>query len=164
MLLKVLHYPDERLRNIAQPVINFNDELKTLVQNMLETMYDLNGIGLAAIQVGVSLRVAVIDLTENNSKPQIFINPILSDFSVETNIYEEGCLSVPDIHEKVIRPKTLTIKAQDINGKEFTMHADELLATCIQHELDHLNGKVFIDRLSKLKKSMIDKKILKRQY
>ena len=162
MILEILHYPDERLRNVAKPVEVFDEKLRLIVEDMFETMYHAHGIGLAAIQVGIPLRVVTMDLTgQEKNQPVVFINPVLTNISSEINIYEEGCLSVPGINEKVERPKTVTINAQDINGKYFTLEADELLATCIQHEIDHLNGKVFIDRISRLKKSRIDDKIRK---
>lgn len=161
MLLSILHYPDERLRIVAKPVHDFDHRLQILINDMLETMYQANGIGLAATQVGINLRVIVMDLSENRNEPITFINPSLSEISKETNAYEEGCLSVPNINEVVIRPKTVIINAKDIYGRDFTLPADGLLATCIQHEIDHLDGKVFIDRISKLKKSRIDDKIKK---
>ncbi len=162
MLLDILHYPDERLRNAAKPVEIFDDKLKKIVEDMFETMYNAHGIGLAAIQVGISLRVVTMDLTgQDKQQPVVFVNPMLTNISSEINVYEEGCLSIPGVNEKVERPKTVTINAQDINGNHFAIDADELLATCIQHEIDHLDGKVFIDRISRLKKSRIDDKIRK---
>ncbi|MFM2343775.1 MAG: hypothetical protein RLZZ210_383 [Pseudomonadota bacterium] len=162
MLLEILHYPDERLRNIAQPVTVFDDKIIQIVQDMFETMYHANGIGLAAIQVGIKLRIVTMDLTgSEKKKPVVFINPTLTNVSQETNVYEEGCLSVPGVNEKVERPKMVTINAYGMDGKPFSIEADELLSTCIQHEIDHLDGKVFIDRISRLKKSRIDEKIKK---
>ncbi len=161
MLLEILHYPNPKLRNIAQDVLVFDKKIEQLVSNMLETMYHTNGIGLAAIQVGVALRIAVIDISDKRNEAQIFINPILTFLSKEQNVYEEGCLSVPNIQEKVTRPRCVNIRAQNLQGDVFNIEADGLLATCMQHEIDHLNGKVFIDRISNIRKNIIDRKIKK---
>jgi peptide deformylase len=164
MLLEILHYPNPKLRNIAKNVAVFDETIAKLAADMLETMYHKNGIGLAAIQVGIALRIAVIDISEERNQAQIFINPTLTKISNEQNIYEEGCLSVPGIQEKVARPSIVSIQAQNLQGELFTVQADGLLATCIQHEIDHLNGKVFIDRISGMKKNIIDRKIKKYKY
>ena len=159
-VLNVLHYPDERLRTIAKPVPAVTPEIKQLVKDMLETMYDENGIGLAATQVNVHLRVVVIDLSEERNDPLVFINPEIIAHDGETS-YEEGCLSVPQNYASVSRAENVTIKAQDIEGNWFELKADGLLAICLQHELDHLIGKLFIDYLSPLKRERIRKKLEK---
>lgn len=159
-VLTVLHYPDERLRTIAKPVATVNDETRQLVADMLETMYAENGIGLAATQVNVHQRVVVIDLSEERNQPQIFINPEITEKSGDTT-YEEGCLSVPQNYANVERAAEITLKAQDLDGNWFEVKADGLLAICLQHELDHLIGKLFIDYLSPLKRDRIKKKLEK---
>lgn len=159
-VLTVLHYPDERLRTIAKPVATVNDETRQLVADMLETMYAENGIGLAATQVNVHQRVVVIDLSEERNQPQIFINPEITGKSGDTT-YEEGCLSVPQNYANVERAAEITLKAQDLGGNWFEVKADGLLAICLQHELDHLVGKLFIDYLSPLKRDRIKKKLEK---
>jgi len=159
-VLTVLHYPDERLRTIAKPVATVNDETRQLVADMLETMYAENGIGLAATQVNVHQRVVVIDLSEERNQPQIFINPEITEKSGDTT-YEEGCLSVPQNYANVERAAEITLKAQDLDGNWFEIKADGLLAICLQHELDHLIGKLFIDYLSPLKRDRIKKKLEK---
>ncbi len=159
-LLDILRYPDERLRQVAKPVTEFNAELKQLVKDMAQTMYAAPGIGLAAIQVNVTKRVVVIDVSEEHNQLQVFINPVITAQSGEVST-EEGCLSVPEIYAAVQRAETVTIAAQDINGKAFSTEADALLAVCIQHEIDHLDGKVFVDYLSRLKQNRIRKKLLK---
>lgn len=159
-VLTVLHYPDERLRTIAKPVAAVNAETRQLVADMLETMYAENGIGLAATQVNVHQRVVVIDLSEERNQPQIFINPEITAKSGDTT-YEEGCLSVPQNYANVERAAEITLKAQDLDGNWFEVKADGLLAICLQHELDHLLGKLFIDYLSPLKRDRIKKKLEK---
>lgn len=159
-VLTVLHYPDERLRTIAKPVAEINDEIRQLVADMLETMYAENGIGLAATQVNVHKRVVVIDLSEERNQPQVFINPEIIERSGDTS-YEEGCLSVPQNYASVARAADIVIKAQDVDGQWFEKKADGLLAICLQHELDHLVGKLFIDYLSPLKRDRIKKKLEK---
>jgi peptide deformylase len=161
MKLDIIHYPDDRLRRKAKFVDVFDSSLEQLTLNMLETMYHADGIGLAAIQIGIELAVMVVDITEDKSQPYTFINAKILHFSAEKNTYKEGCLSVPDTSENVVRPANIEIAYQDIHGKHYTLKADGLLATCIQHELDHLDGKVFIDRISGLKKSLIDARIKK---
>lgn len=159
-VLQVLHYPDERLRTIAQPVSVISTEIKQLVTDMIDTMYDENGIGLAATQVNQHFRVVVIDISEQRDQPMVFINPEITSRDGATS-YEEGCLSVPQNYATVDRAETVTVKAQDRNGDWFELHADGLLAICLQHELDHLVGKLFIDYLSPLKRERIRKKLEK---
>jgi peptide deformylase len=159
-VLRVLHFPDPRLRTVAKAVDEITPEIQQLVQNMLETMYDENGIGLAATQVDEHVRVVVIDVSDDRNDPLVFINPEIIDKQGETS-YEEGCLSVPQNYAKVERAEEVTVKAQNTKGEWFEMHADGLLAICIQHELDHLLGKLFIDYLSPLKRERIRKKLEK---
>jgi peptide deformylase len=158
--LEVLRFPDERLRTVAEPVTEVNDEIRQIVKDMLETMYDENGIGLAATQVDIHKRIVVIDVSEEGNEPLVLINPeiIAKDGST---ISEEGCLSVPQSYAKVDRAEQVTVKALNENGEEFTYEADGLLAICTQHELDHLMGKLFIDYLSPLKRQRIRKKLEK---
>lgn len=158
--LEILTYPDKRLRQIAKPVTEFNDRLHTLSEDMAETMYDAPGIGLAAVQVNVALRLIVMDLSEEKNRLQVLVNPeiIKQEGCVST---QEGCLSVPEIYADVERAEKITLRAQDLNGKPFEIVADELLAVCVQHEIDHLNGKVFVDYLSRIKQERIRKKLLK---
>lgn len=158
--LEILRYPDKRLRQIAKPVTEFNDALRKLTINMAETMYDAPGIGLAAIQVNVPLRVVVIDISENKSDLLVLVNPkIIQQHG--SAIHQEGCLSVPEIYADIERAEQVTISSQDLDGKKFTIEANEMLAVCIQHEIDHLDGKVFIDYLSRMKQERIRKKLLK---
>ena len=159
-VLTVLHYPDDRLRTIAKPVTEFNEKLRQLVADMIETMYAENGIGLAATQVNIHQRVVVIDLSEERNQPQVFINPEIISKSGDTT-YEEGCLSVPQNYANVERAAEVTVKAQDAEGNAFEVNANGLLAICLQHELDHLVGKLFIDYLSQLKRDRIRKKLEK---
>lgn len=156
-LLNVLTFPDERLRTIAKPVTDFNADIKTLVADMFETMRAEKGVGLAATQVDVHQQVIVMDVSDNQDTPLVFINPEIIEQS-GTMINEEGCLSVPGNYAKVERAETLTVKAFDADGQAFTMDADGLLAICIQHEMDHLQGKLFVDYLSPLKRNRIMKK------
>lgn len=158
--LEILTYPDKRLRQIAKPVTEFNDRLHTLSEDMAETMYDAPGIGLAAVQVNVALRLIVMDLSEEKNRLQVLVNPeiIKQEGCVST---QEGCLSVPEIYADVERAEKITLRAQDLNGEPFEIVADELLAVCVQHEIDHLNGKVFVDYLSRIKQERIRKKLLK---
>lgn len=158
--LEVLRFPDERLRTVAEPVAEVNDEIRQIIKDMLETMYDENGIGLAATQVDIHKRIVVIDVSEEGNEPLVLINPeiIAKDGST---ISEEGCLSVPQSYAKVDRAEQVTVKALNENGEEYTYEADGLLAICTQHELDHLMGKLFIDYLSPLKRQRIRKKLEK---
>ena len=159
-LLEILHYPDKRLRTVAEPVDKVDDSIRKLVDDMFETMYAAPGIGLAATQVNVHKRVLVMDLSEDRNEPLCLINPeILSSEGVEQT--EEGCLSVPDIFETVERAERITVRALDRDGREFTLEADGLLAVCIQHEMDHLQGNLFVDYLSPLKQMRVKKKIQK---
>lgn len=161
-LLTILEFPDPRLRTKAAPVAKVDDALRTLCDDMIETMYAANGIGLAATQVNVHSRIVVIDVSEERNQPQVFINPeIVARVGVE--VAEEGCLSVPGAYEEVQRAEEVTVKALGRDGKEFTLEADGLLAVCIQHELDHLEGKLFVDYLSDLKRTRIRKKLEKDQ-
>ncbi|HEX5793887.1 MAG TPA: peptide deformylase [Rheinheimera sp.] len=159
-VLHVLHFPDDRLRTVAKPVDSVTPEIQQLVADMLDTMYDENGIGLAATQVNVHQRVVVIDVSEDRNEPMVFINPEIIARSGETS-YEEGCLSVPQSYATVERAAQVTVKALDRNGNAFELKADGLLAICLQHELDHLVGKLFIDYLSPLKRDRIRKKLEK---
>lgn len=159
-VLDVLRFPDERLRTVAKDVIAIDDKIKTLVIDMFETMRDENGIGLAATQVNVHKRVIVMDVSEDHNDPKVFINPeiISKDGS---KISEEGCLSVPNNYAKVERAEEITVKALDENGEEFELSANGLLAVCVQHEMDHLIGKLFVDYLSPLKRQRIKAKLEK---
>ncbi|MDM1696932.1 peptide deformylase [Thiopseudomonas alkaliphila] len=160
-ILTILEFPDPRLRTIAQPVDQVDDELRTLIDDMFETMYEAPGIGLAATQVNVHKRVVVMDLSEDKSEPMVFINPELEVLCDETDKYQEGCLSVPGFYEDVDRPLKVKVNALDREGKPFELIAEGLLAVCIQHECDHLNGKLFVDYLSNLKRDRIKKKLEK---
>ena len=188
---EILEVPDSRLKTVSQPVQpgEFNDDLKQLVEDMFETMYDAPGIGLAAIQVGVPKRVLVIDLQEPDldaepeecghdhgdgegahkhypvkNDPRVFINPEIVDPAEELSTYQEGCLSVPEIYADVDRPRTCTVRYQDLDGAKHEEKLDGLLATCLQHEMDHLEGILFIDHLSRLKKQMALKKLKKLRH
>lgn len=160
-ILTVLRFPDERLRTKAVPVTEFNDELQTNIDNMFATMYEEKGVGLAATQVDIHQRLVVIDVSEDKTNPLVLINPEIIAKSDETSINEEGCLSVPQCYAKVDRHNQVTVKALDRHGKEFSLDADELLAICIQHELDHLQGILFVDYLSPLKRQRIKAKLEK---
>ena len=160
-LLNILKYPDERLHTVAKPVGEIDDRIRTLVADMTETMYEARGIGLAATQVNVHERVVVMDLSEERNELRVFINPTITVKEGETT-YEEGCLSVPGIYDAVTRAERITVEALNIDGKPFTLEADGLLAICVQHELDHLNGKVFVEHLSALKQNRIKTKLKKR--
>ena len=160
--LEILRFPDERLRKIAQPVEQVDDGIRQLIDDMFETMYEAPGIGLAATQVNVHQRVVVIDISVEKDQPLALVNPeIIAKDGVEQR--EEGCLSVPGIYETVERADHIRLKALDRDGNEFEMEADDLLAVCIQHELDHLNGKLFVDYLSALKRNRIKKKLEKQK-
>ena len=160
-ILTVLRFPDERLRTKATIVAQINKTTNTIIDNMLATMYDENGVGLAATQVDIHQRIVVIDVSENGDQPLIFINPEIIAKSDDTVINEEGCLSVPGVNAKVNRHNTCAIKALDRHGAEFTLDADGLLSICIQRELDHLNGVLFVDYLSPLKRQRIKTKLEK---
>lgn len=161
-ILDILHYPDKRLRTVAKPVVKVDDAIKKLVEDMFETMYAAPGIGLAATQINVHQEIIVIDVSEDKSQPLCLINPeIIAEEGVES--CDEGCLSVPDVYETVERSENVTVKALDQNGDEYTLQAGELLAVCIQHEMDHLKGKLFVDYLSPLKFQRVKKRLLKQQ-
>jgi peptide deformylase len=162
-LRDIIILPDKRLRSVSKPVDKIGDDVRTLVADMFETMYEAPGIGLAAVQVGVPLRVVTMDLSkrEEHAEPKVFINPEIVSSSEEKSVYEEGCLSIPDIHEDVERPARVRIRYVDLEGKPQEAEAEGLFATCIQHEIDHLNGVLFIDHISKLKRDRIVKKFTK---
>lgn len=155
--------PDPILRQVSKPVEHVDSEISRLAEDMLETMYDAPGIGLAAIQIGVPRRMLVIDVSreDEDKKPMVFINPQVVASSDERSVYEEGCLSIPDYYAEVERPATVTVSYIDREGKQQTVEADGLLATCLQHEIDHLNGVLFIDHISRLKRDMVIKKFTK---
>ena len=156
--LAILEYPDPRLRTRAAPITVFDAELAQLAENMLETMYAAPGIGLAATQVNVHRRILVADVSPNNDSPLVLCNPELLN-TEGTEVMEEGCLSVPGVYDEVERAERIRVRYQDVTGKSFEMDADGLLAVCIQHEIDHLNGKLFVDYLSDLKRTRIRKKL-----
>lgn len=160
-ILTILEFPDPRLRTIAKPVEVVDDALRQLIDDMFETMYAAPGIGLAATQVNVHKRLVVMDLSEDKSEPMVFINPEFEPLTEQMDQYQEGCLSVPGFYENVDRPQKVRIKALDRNGEPFELVAEGLLAVCIQHECDHLNGKLFVDYLSSLKRDRIKKKLEK---
>jgi peptide deformylase len=160
-VLDILRFPDPRLHTVAKPVAVVDDRIRQLVRDMAETMYQAPGIGLAATQVDVHERVIVIDVSETHDQLNVFINPEIIERSAECKPYEEGCLSVPGIYDEVERPERVTVRALDANGQPFTVQADGLLAVCIQHEMDHLDGKVFVQYLSRLKQGRIRSKMLK---
>lgn len=162
---KIVYLPDDCLRKVAKEVETFDSQLQVLIDDMFDTMYDARGVGLAAPQIGISLRLSVIDVIGDKSQQIVIINPeiIASEGQKE---FEEGCLSVPGAYDKVIRAEKVTVRALDRNGKSFEIKADGLLAECLQHEIDHLNGKLFIDLLSPLKRALARKKLdkFKRQH
>ena len=161
-ILNILHFPDDRLRTVAKPVDKVTDKHRTLISNMLETMYDAPGIGLAATQVNVHERILVIDMSEEKNEPIVLINPEILEKDGDQE-FDEGCLSVPGIYETVHRAEKVRVKALNRQGESFEMNAEGLLAVCIQHEMDHLLGKLFVDYLSQLKKQRIRKKLEKQQ-
>jgi peptide deformylase len=162
-LLTILRYPDPRLHKVAKPVAVFDERLRTLVNDMAETMYAAPGIGLAATQIDVHEQLIVIDVSETNDDLQVFINPEITWASEEKQVYDEGCLSVPGIYDGVERPARVRVRALDLAGKPFELEADGLLAVCIQHEMDHLKGKVFVEYLSPLKRNRIKTRLLKEE-
>lgn len=162
-ILNILRYPDPRLHKVAKPVAVFDERLKRLVADMAETMYEAPGVGLAATQVDVHEQLIVIDISETHDQLQVFINPELVWASEETFVYEEGCLSVPGIYDGVERPAKVRVRAYDLEGKQFDVEAEGLLAVCIQHEMDHLKGKVFVEYLSPLKRNRIKTKLQKEE-
>ncbi|MCO5156267.1 MAG: peptide deformylase [Aquamicrobium sp.] len=163
MIRPLVILPDPVLRQVSKPVERVDDALRLLADDMLETMYDAPGIGLAAIQIGVPLRLLVIDLAKDDQPkaPHVVINPQIVAHGDEPSVYEEGCLSIPDYYAEVERPATVTVAYLDRDGKERTLQADGLMATCLQHEIDHLNGVLFIDHISKLKRDMVVRKFRK---
>ena len=162
-LLPILSYPDPRLHTVAKPVAVVDDRIRTLAADMLETMYDAKGVGLAATQVNVHERVLVMDVSETRDQPQVLINPTLI-WASETRLKnEEGCLSVPGVFDGVERPAEVKVEALNLQGETFTLEADGLMAVCVQHEMDHLMGKVFVEYLSTLKRMRIKSKLLKAQ-
>lgn len=160
-LLPILRYPDPRLHKRAAPVAVVDDQIRKLVEDMLETMYEAPGIGLAATQVNVHKRVVVIDISEDRSQRMVFINPEILEKSGQ-KACEEGCLSVPGVYETVTRAASVKVSALNERGERFELEADDLLAVCIQHEIDHLDGKVFVEHLSQLKLNRIKAKLAKR--
>ena len=161
-LLPILEFPDPRLRTVAKPVTEVNDKIRQLVDDMFETMYDAPGIGLAASQVNVHKRVVVIDVSEDKSQPLVFINPEIEVLDAELSEYDEGCLSVPGFYETVVRPGHIRVRALDRDGEAFEIEPQGVLAVCIQHELDHLNGKLFVDHISPFKRTRIRAKLEKK--
>lgn len=161
-LLDILQYPDERLRHVATPVATVDDRIRALADDMLETMYAASGIGLAATQVGVDERVAVIDVSPDHDEPMVLVNPEILERTGEQES-EEGCLSIPGVTDRVRRAARVRVRALDRQGEPFELEAEELLAVCIQHEIDHLDGRLFIDYLSLLKRRRLDKKLAKQR-
>ncbi|WP_114663392.1 peptide deformylase [Polynucleobacter necessarius] len=161
-LLTVLCYPDPRLHKVAKPVAQVDDRIKKIVADMAETMYDAPGVGLAATQVDIHERIVVIDVSDDQNELRVFINPVITWASPEKKTWREGCLSVPEFYDEVERPAQIRVRALDLNGKECELEADGLLAVCLQHELDHLQGKVFVEYLSLLKRNRISQKMKKR--
>ncbi len=160
--LSILEFPDPRLRRVAKPVDEVTERERQLAADMLETMYDARGIGLAATQVNEGVRLLVLDLSEERNDPKVFINPEIIERD-GSQTCEEGCLSVPGIYAEVKRAERIRVRALDTEGESFELEADGLLAVCIQHEIDHLDGKVFVDYLSPLKRRMVEKKLRKQQ-
>lgn len=160
-LLPILSFPDPRLRTIAKPIDEVTDSIRQLAADMFETMYQAPGIGLAATQVDQHIQLVVMDLSEEKDQPMVFINPKITPLTTETQPYEEGCLSVPLIYDKVERASRVKVEALDLEGQLFEFEAEGLLAVCIQHECDHLNGKLFVDYLSPLKRQRAREKVEK---
>jgi peptide deformylase len=162
-ILTILRYPDKRLHTIAKPVAHFNAGLKQLVDDMAQTMYDAPGIGLAATQVDQHIQLVVMDISDTRNELRVFINPEITWHSEEKMTYDEGCLSVPGIYDSVERWAQIKVRAFDVNGQAFELNADGLLAVCVQHELDHLKGIVFVEYLSPLKRNRIKTKLIKEE-
>ena len=161
---KILKFPDQDLRIKAKPVESFDDELKTLTDDMFETMHSVNGIGLAATQIGVAKQVAVIDISLEKNEPLVIVNPAIQILDPsKTEDYDEGCLSVPGFFEKISRPSDIKLTYQDLNGKKQEIKPEGLLTKVVQHELDHLNGRLFVDHISELKRRRIRNKIVKQK-
>jgi len=161
MILPILEFPDPRLRTKAKAVGQVDAQIRTLIDDMIETMYDAQGIGLAATQVNQHVRLLVLDTSEEKNRPQVFINPEIVPLTDDKAPYDEGCLSVPGFYETVERPSRIRVKALNRDGQAFELETDGLLAVCLQHEMDHLNGKLFVDYLSALKRERIKKKLEK---
>lgn len=160
-LLPILEFPDPRLRTVAKPVAKVDDKIRKLVDDMFETMYEAPGVGLAATQVNHHIRLIVIDVSEEKDEPLVFINPEVEILDEELFDFSEGCLSIPGFYEEITRPRHVRVKALDRDGKEFVLEPEGLLAVCIQHEMDHLEGKLFVDYLSNFKRERIRKKLVK---
>ena len=161
--LEILEFPDPRLRTVAEPIDTFDEALSQLIDDIFETMYEAPGIGLAATQVNVHKQLIVIDISEDKSEPLVFINPEVTVLDAELGEYDEGCLSVPGFYETVQRPQRISVTALDRKGDTFTQELDGLLAVCLQHEIDHLDGKLFVDYISPVKRQRIRKKLQKEQ-
>jgi peptide deformylase len=161
--LEILQFPDSRLRTVAKPVAEVDDRIRQLVDDMFETMYAAPGVGLAATQVNVHEQVIVIDVAEDQNQPLVFINPKITVLDETLFDYEEGCLSIPGFYEAVTRPRHIRVTALDRDGQEFTLEPEGLLAVCVQHENDHLLGKLFVDYISSMKRQRIRKKLEKQQ-
>lgn len=162
-ILTILEFPDSRLRKVAEPVTEVDAALRKLAADMLETMYDAPGVGLAATQVNVHRRLVVIDVSDTRDQPLVLVNPEITVLGDQLCDYDEGCLSVPGFYEKVTRPERIRVQALDLDGNPLTLEPDGLLSVCIQHEVDHLDGKLFVDYLSPLKRQRIRQKLAKLQ-
>ena len=162
-VLEILEFPDPRLRTEAKPLARVTDTTRTLIDDMLETMYEAPGIGLAATQVNIHQRLLVMDVSDEKSEAMVFINPVISVLDEELAEYDEGCLSVPGFYETVCRPRKVMVSALNRDGEPFTLELEGLAAICLQHEVDHLNGKLFVDYISPLKRQRIRKKLEKDQ-
>lgn len=162
-ILTILEFPDPRLRKVAEPVAVVDDDVRRLAEDMLETMYAAPGVGLAATQVNVQRRLVVMDVSEHHDQPLVFINPEITVLDETLCDYDEGCLSVPGFYEKVSRPRRIRVAALDRHGEPFVLEPEGLMAVCIQHEVDHLDGKLFVDYLSPLKRQRIRQKLVKQQ-
>lgn len=160
-VLDILEFPDPRLRTVAKPVEAVDDDLRALIDNMTETMYEASGIGLAATQVNVHKRLLVLDISENRDQPMVFINPEVTVLDDTLGSYDEGCLSVPGFYEEVNRPQKIRVEALGRDGESFSQELDGLAAICLQHEIDHLDGKLFVDYISPLKRNRIRSKLEK---
>ncbi len=161
--LPILRYPDPRLLKPSKPVTDFDDSLKSLIADMAQTMYEAPGVGLAAPQINVHKQLVVIDVSEQKNELKVFINPQIVKACEEKATFEEGCLSLPGIYDEIERPAKVTVRALDADGKEFEIEAEGLLAVCVQHEIDHLKGSIFVDYLSPMKRNRIKKKLLKEE-
>jgi peptide deformylase len=162
-ILSILKFPDPRLHTVAKPVAVVDERVRTIVRDMAQTMYEANGVGLAATQVDIHERIVVVDASEARTSYQVFINPEIIAQSMEKKEWEEGCLSVPEVYDTVTRPDRIRVRALNEHGEAFELDCDELLAVCLQHEIDHLNGKVFVQHLSSLKQNRIKTKLKKQQ-